>query len=177
MFRYWNNRKARIQTNIVLNQMFVVSSQQQQQHMQHSPQQLPQSLDLAAGTGLAFSYKHDGLYLHVSRLVRPLWKKRCLTANGHSSITYNQCADVLDELYAVRDFIESLPMNNATGFLQSMEAGNESTVNQYGHSASFNVRGAGSGVGFPNSEQAAIEEKKSIGMLSSFISEFDLFSI
>lgn len=132
-------------------------------------------MDHAPSAGLFYSSKHDGLYLHVSRLIRPLWKKRCLTGNGRSSVTYIECADVLDELYAVRDFIESLPLNNASGFLQTLEGGNESTVNQYGHSASFAARGGGhtsnTMAGLTNSDQAVIEEKKSIGMLGAFLSE------
>lgn len=130
--------------------------------------------DRSATSGMRFSAKHDGLYLYVSRLIGPIWKMRCLADNYRSSVTFADCAEVLDELYAVRDFIESLPMNNATGFLQSFDGGNESTVNQqYGHSASF-AAGRQS-INNPtntltNPDQASIEEKKSLGALSGFIS-------
>lgn len=130
--------------------------------------------DRSANSGIRYSYKHDALYLYVSRLIGPLWKMRCLSDNYRSSVTFSDCAEILDELYAVRDFIESLPMNNVTGFLQSFDGGNESTVNQqYGHSTSFAAGRPGMGNQsntMTNPDQACIEEKRSIGALGGFIS-------
>lgn len=64
---------------------------------------------------VTYSAKHAGIYLHVCRILRPLWKKKCLQSKGQSSITYLDCAAILDDLYAVRSFIESLPINNVSG--------------------------------------------------------------
>lgn len=143
---------------------------------QHSPS------DRSAGSGLRYSFKHDGLYLYVSRLIGPIWKTRCLTNNSRSSVTFTDCAEILDELYAVRDFIELLPMNNATSFLQSFDGANESTVvnQQYGHSASFAAGRTGINNQtntLTNPDQASIEEKKSIAALSAFISKKKILRI
>lgn len=77
-----------------------------------------------------------------------------------SSIGIMDCASILDDLYAVRAFIDSLPMNNASGFLQSFR-----DAENVSHSHTFAER--------TNAEQAVIEEKKSVGALLSFLSGFD----
>lgn len=112
---------------------------------------------------LCYSFKHAGLYLHICRLLRPIWKKKCIVnAEGNSSITNFDCAHILDDLYGVKSFIDTFSMNNMSNY-----------INQHTMANTF-----GSFQGNDNSqnrqqlEQAMTEEKKSIGALALFISKY-----
>uniref|UniRef100_A0A1A9WLY6 Uncharacterized protein n=1 Tax=Glossina brevipalpis TaxID=37001 RepID=A0A1A9WLY6_9MUSC len=60
---------------------------------------------------IVYSAKHDGLYLYVTRLLRPIWKLRCTDNNLNSSLNQNDCILILEELYALRNFLEANSMN------------------------------------------------------------------
>lgn len=83
---------------------------------------------------------------------------------------------MLDDLYAVRSFIESLPMNSAAGFMQNYNGNQGSLVGSVA-GANYNQFG-GQNSSTNNAqqrntlEQAYGEEKKSINALTLFISKF-----
>lgn len=60
---------------------------------------------------IVYSAKHDGLYLYVTRLVRPIWKLRCTDSNLNSNLNQNDCTLILEELYAIRNFLEANSVN------------------------------------------------------------------
>lgn len=63
-----------------------------------------------------YSAKHSALYLYVDRLLRPIWKKKCvLLPQCISSISHQDCAEVLDDLYALKAFLDAMPMSNLSG--------------------------------------------------------------
>lgn len=65
---------------------------------------------------IIYSPKHTGLYLYLIRLLKPIWKKKCIISpEGVSSLTYQNCADILCELRALKAFIEEIPLNNFSG--------------------------------------------------------------
>ncbi|KAJ6646130.1 Nuclear pore complex protein [Pseudolycoriella hygida] len=139
----------------------VVTFQQQQQQLQMSPIS-NQIINPATGgdSNLCFSYKHAGLYLHICRLLRPIWKKKCIVAvDANSSITNFDCAHILDDLYAVKSFIDTFSMNNMSNYL-----GQSSLSNTFGTFA-----GSDNTINRQQLEQAMAEEKKSINALALFI--------
>lgn len=81
-----------------------------QQPQQFSIQHVQQPQDIK------YSPKHSGLYLYLIRLLRPIWKKKCIiSTNGVSSLTYDNCSEILSELYALKAFLEEVPLNNFSG--------------------------------------------------------------
>lgn len=95
-------------------------------------------------TNICYSYKHAGLYLHIGRLLRPIWKKKCIVpTDGDSSISNFDCAHILDDLYGVKSFIDTFSMNNMSNYIGQ------------------------------HSEQAMTEEKRSIEALALFISKLN----
>lgn len=79
----------------------------QQSMLPYNSQQAPE---------INYSAKHTGLYLHIARLLRSIWKKKCiLLPQTESSISHETCTEILDELYAIKSFLEALPLNNLTG--------------------------------------------------------------
>lgn len=65
-----------------------------------------------AGAGnIVYSAKHDGLYLYVARLLRPIWKLRCVDANLCSTLSQADCTVILDDLYAIKAFLDVNSVN------------------------------------------------------------------
>lgn len=65
---------------------------------------------------IIYSPKHTGLYLYLIRLLKPIWKKKCIISpEGVSSLNYQNCSDILCELRALKAFIEEIPLNNLSG--------------------------------------------------------------
>lgn len=138
---------------------------------------------LTGEQNVVYSAKHTGLYLHVMRVLKPLWRRRCLLSkNGQvfSSITYQDCAQVLEELMAIRRFLvehsvaslstsgtlygHSTVLNHHSTFTDNgFQSPANSMVAQYG-SAQQGRNGAGSAL-----EEARMEEKRSLDALSRFI--------
>lgn len=84
------------------------------------PQQFrtPQPHFQHAMDNFAYSAKHAGLYLYIGRLLRPLWKKKCvIVPQCQSSITSRDCTEFLEELYALKTFLEGLPDKNLSGMI------------------------------------------------------------
>lgn len=66
-------------------------------------------------SNIVFSAKHDSLYLYVARLLRSVWKKRCIHPNFCSTITQEDCNVILDDLYAIRNFLTVNSVSEITG--------------------------------------------------------------
>lgn len=121
--------------------------------------QILHPLPTGDSTNLCYSFKHAGLYLHISRLLRPIWKKKCIVAaDGNSSLTNFDCAHILDDLYGVKSFIDTFSTNSMSNYINQHSTlaafpGNDNTLNRQ------------------QLEHAMTEEKRSIGALALFISK------
>lgn len=143
------------------------------------------SVATAEQQNVLYSAKHTGLYLHVMRALKPVWRRRCLLSrNGQvfSSITYQDCAQILDDLNAVKQFLvehsvanmsttmtshHQSMINHHSTFVDTMGGGfqSPSMAAQYGSSRG----GGGAGVAMNAIEEARMEEKRSLDALSRFI--------
>lgn len=120
-------------------------------------------LNSGDSTNICYSSKHAGLYLHICRLLRPIWKKKCIiSTDGNSSITNFDCAHILDDLYGVKSFIDTFSMNNMSNYISQ-----HSMANAFG-----TFQGNDNTQNRQQLEQAMAEEKKSIGALALFISKY-----
>lgn len=90
----------------------------------------------ASEQNVLYSAKHTGLYLHVMRALKPVWRRRCLLSKSgqvFSSITYQDCAQVLDDLNAVKQFLiehSVANLNSSGNHNSSTMYHNHSTINQ-----------------------------------------------
>ncbi|XP_058056850.1 nuclear pore complex protein Nup154 [Anopheles bellator] len=57
---------------------------------------------------LRYSAKHAGLYLHVCRVLRCVWRRKCTDERLHSTIALLDLGVVLEDLFAIRSFFESV---------------------------------------------------------------------
>lgn len=78
-----------------------------------------QPFQIQQPTDIKYSAKHTGLYFYLIRLLRPIWKKKCISASDgiSSSLTHENCSQILNELYALKSFLEDIPLNNFSGEL------------------------------------------------------------
>lgn len=154
--------------------------QQQSQQQSRSPQQhFSHILE-----NFTYSAKHAGLYLYIGRLLRPLWKKKCIiTPQCQSSIAPQDCSEILDELYALKAFLEGLPDKNQSGkfkitkclsFSRLIENETENK-NLTGFLHNNSIIGVSNGYGHSNAassqQNAYAEEKQSVHALLLLISE------
>lgn len=142
---------------------------QQTQYNASSSFQRPQQLDMF---NLKFSAKHGGLYLHIARILRPVWLMRCLNSNLCSSITIQDCNQILSDMFAIRGFLE---VNSVAGLMKMNSP--SGLLNQNPYSSFINQTQLGSN-GFTGSNQlqqqqkhdeAYTEEKKSLDALVRFL--------
>lgn len=78
--------------------------------------QIQQTQPFSQPQDIKYSPKHKGLYLYLVRLLRPIWKKKCIVStDGVSSLTHENCSEILTELYALKAFLEETPLNNFSG--------------------------------------------------------------
>lgn len=80
-----------------------------------------------------YSAKHDGLYLYVARLLRPIWKKRCVDANLCSTLTQADCTLILDDLFSLKVFMDTYTVNELCGFTRNTYSTQSNISNGYGH--------------------------------------------
>ncbi|XP_055543878.1 nuclear pore complex protein Nup154 [Wyeomyia smithii] len=71
----------------------------------------------AESSNFHYSAKHAGLYLHMSRLLRSIWRKRCIDDKLHTTISQQDCAQILEDLYAIKRFLESITLTNLVGLV------------------------------------------------------------
>lgn len=132
----------------------------------------PQQMEMF---NLKYSAKHGGLYMHVSKILRPIWNRKCIDANLSSTISIQDCNQLLNDLFAVRGFLEA---NSVAGMMKMSAGGGANMMSPY---SSF-INNAHSGMnGFSGNnqlqqqqqkrEEAFAEEKKSLDALVAFISE------
>lgn len=75
-----------------------------------------QTFQMQQPSDVKYSAKHTGLYLYLIRLLRPIWKKKCIDiAKVESTLTYQHCSEIISELYALKAFLEEIPLSNYTG--------------------------------------------------------------
>lgn len=78
--------------------------------------QLQQTQPFTQPQDIKYSPKHTGLYLYLVRLLRPIWKKKCIVStDGISSLTHENCSEILSELYALKAFLDETPLNSFSG--------------------------------------------------------------
>lgn len=118
-----------------------------------------QSFQIQQPSDVKYSAKHTGLYLYLIRLLRPIWKKKCIDVNKlDTSLSYKHCSEILSELYALKAFLDEIPLCNYSEFSTTNLLNNE-----YTHPSAMHQRNS--------MEQAAVDdEKRSINALSLFIS-------
>ncbi|XP_055712815.1 nuclear pore complex protein Nup154-like isoform X2 [Phlebotomus papatasi] len=123
---------------------------------------ISQAVDMCSN--FQYSDKHTGLYLHVSRLLSPIWKRRCLLQNASftSSITLQDCGQILSDLYAIKAFLAA--NSNASTVCTQSQSIAQSSTGFYQYLPANNLRR-------PNNmaEDAKLEEKKSLDALTRFI--------
>ncbi|KFB48176.1 AGAP007999-PA-like protein [Anopheles sinensis] len=64
-----------------------------------------------------YSAKHTALYLHVSRMMRCVWNRPCINERFQSTILQADCATLLEDLYALRRFLETVPLCSTLGYV------------------------------------------------------------
>lgn len=129
--------------------------------------QQPQQMEMF---NLKYSAKHGGLYIHIARILRPLWNRRCMDIEKlASTITIYDCNQILTDLFAVRSFLEA----NTIAGLSSAKSSSFNIISP-GH---FNTYGSVNGFSSSQQQQqmqqkkeeAFVEEKKSLDALFNFI--------
>lgn len=138
--------------------------------------QQSQQMDLF---NLKYSAKHGGLYLHVSRILRPIWNRKCINAERSSTITIQDCNQILSELFAVRGFLEA---NSVAGHSKIVNGTNGilSPHSSFINSSHQSVNGFSGNVQLQQQQkrdEAFAEEKKSLDALVAFISKFNYISL
>lgn len=113
---------------------------------------------------LNYSAKHAGLYIHVSRMLRHIWKKRCIDQHLSSTINQDDCIEILNDLHGLKTFLEV----NSVGHLTTnpLKINHNST---FGNSSINLLQQQQQTVQKKSSEEALIEEKKSLDALTKFI--------
>ena len=116
---------------------------------------------------LKFSAKHGALYLHTARILRPIWNRKCIDGKLSSTISIQDCNQILRDLFSLRSFLEAnsgfglrSAANPYSGFNNSHSVVNGNTGNQL----------------HQRRDEALLEEKKSLDALVSFISESNKMS-
>lgn len=128
--------------------------------------QQPQGMDIY---NLKFSAKHGGLYMHVARILRPVWGCKCIDAKLSSTISIQDCNQILSDLFAVRSFLEA---NSVSGLMKSSPGASvlspyQSFIsNQHTLANGFS---SGQHLQQQKREEAFAEEKKSLDALVAFI--------
>uniref|UniRef100_A0A182IXE0 Nucleoporin Nup133/Nup155-like N-terminal domain-containing protein n=1 Tax=Anopheles atroparvus TaxID=41427 RepID=A0A182IXE0_ANOAO len=108
-------------------------AQQHQQHQQHPLQQSPmdggspnQSFNnnnhsmgpqVVDSAHFHYSAKHTALYLHMCRMMRSIWNRPCIDERFHSTVSQADCAALLEDLYALRRFLETVPLCSMLGYV------------------------------------------------------------
>lgn len=118
---------------------------------------------------LKYSAKHGALYLHTARILRSIWNRKCVDSKFASTISIQDCNNMLRELFALRSFLE---VNNVFGLRSAagVSGGYNSFANNP-HSVVNGFSGNQHQMQQQKREEAMSEEKKSLDALVNFISE------
>ncbi|KAF5299489.1 hypothetical protein FQR65_LT01071 [Abscondita terminalis] len=144
-------------------------------HMQMQQQTLPSSSmqpdpsnsSFRSFSPFAYSAKHNGLYLYLSRILRPLWNMYCVKKLEvdkqklflESTVTADDCVWILGHLTSLWAFLKK-----NTHFTLSAST-NQNTVSQY------NITQQTLNTSRPNQslQDAQIEERQSLASLKNFV--------
>ncbi|KAH8377789.1 hypothetical protein KR093_007134, partial [Drosophila rubida] len=136
-----------------------------QQHQQQQTQQFS-AVSGNDNSVLKYSSKHDGLYLFVSRMLRPIWKMHCVDENLCSKLTLTDCSILLLELRALRSFLDKHSVHDLSSASRRIpydsHLGRSNTVMMANSQLPMNEHRN-------LTEQAQIEEKRSLSALNQFI--------
>lgn len=143
-----------VQQSLMQQTQFPTSQNQSQQNPTLQPEQ----------TNLSYSAKHAGLYLHVSRLLRPIWRRRCIDQKMASTINSDDCSEVMNDLHAIKSFLEINSVSHLSANSARMNGINAST---FVTAMSFNQQQQTASR--KSAEDALVEEKKSLDALNRFI--------
>ncbi|KAM7353005.1 nuclear pore complex protein Nup154 [Cochliomyia hominivorax] len=117
---------------------------------------------------IIYSSKHDGLYIYVARLLRPVWKIRCVSEDLNSKLTQADCTYILEYLYALKNFLDSNSVNDLSCTMRAFN--NQTTLsNEYGILIQNSTNMHSNDPKMNAAEQAQTEEKRSLTALNYFI--------
>ncbi|XP_061397239.1 nuclear pore complex protein Nup154 [Musca vetustissima] len=115
---------------------------------------------------VVYSSKHDSLYIYVARLLRPIWKTRCVDEKLNSKLSQVDCTVILEDLYAVKQFLESNSVNDLSCIVRSLN-NHHSIVG--GYNTLPHIITQSNDIQVNANEQAQAEEKRSLTALIYFI--------
>ncbi|KAH8413233.1 hypothetical protein KR009_009074 [Drosophila setifemur] len=119
-------------------------------------------------SAILFSAKHDGLYLYVSRMLRPIWQLHCVNENLCSKFGPNDCESMLMDLVSLRSFLDVHSVHDISSSTRATFDTHLDRSNGFGTLLMNNSH-------LPISEQrnlteqAQVEEKRSLSALNLFI--------
>ncbi|XP_035916028.1 nuclear pore complex protein Nup154 [Anopheles stephensi] len=91
--------------------------QQQQQHPSvYGAANVNNNNETVDASLFHYSAKHAGLYLYMSRMLRCIWRKPCVDERLYSTISQQDCVVLLEDLYAIRRFLENVTVSNLLGY-------------------------------------------------------------
>uniref|UniRef100_A0A182JU64 Nucleoporin Nup133/Nup155-like N-terminal domain-containing protein n=1 Tax=Anopheles christyi TaxID=43041 RepID=A0A182JU64_9DIPT len=102
-----------------------------------SAQNLNNNNETADGSLFHYSAKHAGLYLYMSRMLRCIWRKPCVDDRLYSTISQQDCIVLLEDLYAIRRFLENVTVSNLLGYTGGRSNGTSVRPNVGSLSSSF----------------------------------------
>lgn len=59
-----------------------------------------------------FSAKHEAMFKYVAKILFSIWKLPCVGKNMSSSLTPNDCNELLDDLIAIKNLFETNSIND-----------------------------------------------------------------
>ncbi|XP_060525435.1 nuclear pore complex protein Nup155 isoform X2 [Cylas formicarius] len=95
-----------------------------------------------------FSAKHNGLYLYLCRILRPIWNRRCAdkvhidgkTISNQSTITSAECMQILANLSALHNFLNLNTQLSNPGMPQQSTSMNVTRIKSTEHDAQLEER-------------------------------------
>lgn len=128
-------------------------------------QTMPQQSTFDPTNYINFSAKHNGLYLYLGRILRPVWNRRCVdricpdgkTIVNQSTITAEDCINILNNLTALHNFL-SLNTRLSVAYKSTQ-----------GHGTTFNNTELNMTRVNPTIQDAQLEERQSLDALKSFV--------
>ncbi|EAA12437.4 AGAP007999-PA, partial [Anopheles gambiae str. PEST] len=143
-------------------------------------QNLNNNNETADGALFHYSAKHAGLYLYMSRVLRCIWRKPCVDERLYSTISQQDCVVLLEDLYAIRRFLENVTVSNLLGYTGGRSNGTSVRAGSLGSSFAQGQSGllvaayaqTNAAISQKNcTEEALLEERKSLEALVRLIKQ------
>lgn len=64
------------------------------------------------GNRFNFSAKHEAMFKYVSKILFSIWKLPCVTKEMTSSLSSNDCNELLDDLNAIKNLFDANSIND-----------------------------------------------------------------